>query len=583
MNKNIQVLIIGASASGVCAAIQAARMGAQVLLTEACPWVGGMLTAAGVSAIDGNNLLPSGLWGEFRQKLRDHYSGASALETGWVSNTHFEPGVAQHILREMIHQEKTITLQTQWNCIAISRTTQSTEVPRITGASFEDVDGIIHTITADITILADEFGDGIALGGLGWRTGLEGRSEYDESIGPEKALSHPQDLTWTATLKIEEPLTFKEESPLWVRQGEFASILGDKPLSWLEFISYGALPGGYAMLNWPIHGNDYTGDCLRWENREEICTRAQEKTLRLIKLLQENLVTGCITLAKNAYPAAYCSIPPGEDTVPSRVELKHPAAWCPPLVPGLALIPYIREARRVFGIQTLTLTDLTHPDSSPLTQFAVAVGDYPLDHHRDQDPDNPHSIFPAVHAFSVPYGALIPRDVDGIIVAEKSISVSGLVNGTTRLQPVVMQIGQAAGAAAALCISLGIQPRQLNVRILQSTLLDAHVYLAPTCDLSPDDPDFRQIQWTAVTGILSLERESHGWANRARIKPDEVMSSTEFTNAISRAQKKFRLPKHINSANNAPTRREVARTLYQWATHHTPKNQGELPWEPLTL
>lgn len=50
-------------------------------------------------------------------------------------------------------------------------------------------------------------------------------------------------------------------------------------------------------------------------------------------------------------------------------------------------------------------------------------------------------------------GALIPQTVDGLIVAEKSISVSNIANGTTRLQPVVLQIGQAAGALAALAVS----------------------------------------------------------------------------------------------------------------------------------
>ena len=42
-----------------------------------------------------------------------------------------------------------------------------------------------------------------------------------------------------------------------------------------------------------------------------------------------------------------------------------------------------------------------------------------------------------------------------LIVAEKSISVSNIINGTTRLQPMVMQIGQAAGALAALAVKEG--------------------------------------------------------------------------------------------------------------------------------
>lgn len=42
------VLVIGAGASGTMASIQAARMGVMVVVMEETPWVGGMLTAAGV-------------------------------------------------------------------------------------------------------------------------------------------------------------------------------------------------------------------------------------------------------------------------------------------------------------------------------------------------------------------------------------------------------------------------------------------------------------------------------------------------------------------------------------------------------
>ena len=45
---------------------------------------------------------------------------------------------------------------------------------------------------------------------------------------------------------------------------------------------------------------------------------------------------------------------------------------------------------------------------------------------------------------------LIPEKIDNFIVAEKSISVTNIANGTNRLQPVILQIGQAVGVMAAL-------------------------------------------------------------------------------------------------------------------------------------
>ena len=73
-DDSVDVLIIGGGASGVTAGIQSARMGAATLIVEETEWLGGMLTSAGVSAVDGNYDLPAGLFGEFREHLADYYA-----------------------------------------------------------------------------------------------------------------------------------------------------------------------------------------------------------------------------------------------------------------------------------------------------------------------------------------------------------------------------------------------------------------------------------------------------------------------------------------------------------------------------
>ena len=89
-NKNTyDVLIVGGGASGTMAGLQAARMGSKVMIAEETVWIGGMLTSAGVSAIDGNYRLRGGLFGEFTDALAEHYGGYEALKTAWVSTIMF--------------------------------------------------------------------------------------------------------------------------------------------------------------------------------------------------------------------------------------------------------------------------------------------------------------------------------------------------------------------------------------------------------------------------------------------------------------------------------------------------------------
>ena len=95
------MLVVGGGVSGTAASIQAARMGVRTMVLEETPWIGGMLTAAGVSCVDGNNRLRSGIFGEFADSLVARYGSNEALQSGWVSNINFDPHIGQEILTNM--------------------------------------------------------------------------------------------------------------------------------------------------------------------------------------------------------------------------------------------------------------------------------------------------------------------------------------------------------------------------------------------------------------------------------------------------------------------------------------------------
>jgi hypothetical protein len=118
-------------------------------------------------------------------------------------------------------------------------------------------------------------------------------------------------------------------------------------------------------------------------------------------------------------------------------------------------------------------------------------------------------------------------------VAEKNISVSNIVNGTTRLQPVVLLTGQAAGALAAYCVHNKIQPRNANIRSVQQLLLNAKCFIMPYVDVKPDDVYWEAIQKIGATGILKGVGKSEGWANKTYFYPDSTIGHDEFRDAIN--------------------------------------------------
>jgi hypothetical protein len=167
----------------------------------------------------------------------------------------------------------------------------------------------------------------------------------------------------------------------------------------------------------------------------------------------------------------------------------------------------------------------------PLYRTGIAVGDYPIDHHHKKNPSAPqHLDFFSVPSFNIPISVLIPENQDNIIIAEKSISVSNVVNGTTRLQPCVMQIGQAAGLLAAQSVKDDLAPKNVSVRKLQNILLDANGYIMPYVDVKQSSPYFKAVQRIGATGLLKGVGVPNGWANTTYFYPDKPVSFSDFVN-----------------------------------------------------
>ncbi len=87
------------------------------------------------------------------------------------------------------------------------------------------------------------------------------------------------------------------------------------------------------------------------------------------------------------------------------------------------------------------------------------------------------SVSPKYPLVSVPYGALVPRALDGLLAAGRHVSCDANSHGFMREIPQCWLTGQAAGAAAALAANAGVQPRRVDIGALQATLRGQGAYL----------------------------------------------------------------------------------------------------------
>lgn len=507
--QNYDVCIIGGSTSGTAAGIQSARLGAKTIIVEASPWLGGMLTSAGISATDGNHDLPSGLWAEFRQKLYDYYGGEKEVQTGWVSNTQFEPHIGANIFKEMAAKETYLTLSLDSKLLSIKKL-ENTEGGNWT-IIIKTKKGK-QTIQARIVIDATELGDVSKAVGIPYRIGTDDAAETGEIGFASKKTDIVQDMTFSAILKTygkgAAPMVKKPKNydASWF-QCACASRCpkAENIIDCDKMLNYGKLPNGKYLINWPRDGNDFYANIIDATDKERCSAfdKAKERTLAFVYFIQNDLGFKNIGLADDEFPT--------KDRMP--------------------FLPYFRESRRTEGVVTMTVNHILKPfdQKEKLYRTGIAVGDYPIDHHHAQYPNGvPNLNFPPIPSFNVPLGALIPKNVDNFIVAEKSISVTNIVNGSTRLQPCVLLIGQAAGALAALSALEKATPKDMSIRRIQTVLLEKGAYLMPYYDIKPNHPHFQAIQRIGAAGILRGIGEPYKWANRTWFYPDSTIKNKDF-------------------------------------------------------
>lgn len=509
------VVVYGATAAGVCAAVAAADSGARTVLLEPGRHVGGM-TSGGLGYTDiGDRRALGGLAAAFRAAVAEHYGVAIGHYAGP------EPHVAEHILLGWLERAGVeLVLEAAVREVAMG----DGRILSIT------VDGGPHddrVVTGAVFVDAGYEGDLLAAAGVGYAVGRESRTRYGERFaGRQEVVPGRHAIApWISPFL---------DDPSGLQEGRLLPQIKPEPLAEVGTGDGGVMSYGYrvclSQADDRIPFRRRAGyDDAHWELGRRIFADAARRgevhpAGRYIGL-EPNLPGG--KADGNSLGPFSLSVLDGSaweypDADPERREelrlhhLHHaedllwflandpavPAevrrgmqAWGLPAdeFADTAHLPhqlYVREARRMLSDTVLTEHDLR---AGAVPRDVVALGSYHLDIREVQRAwrwvyEHPAPIAMVVTEgyLSVPvpiygigYSALVPRreECENLVVAV-CVSASHVAFSSLRMEPQYQMLGQAAGTAAAWAARRGVAVQDVDTVALQAALRDAGAVLA---------------------------------------------------------------------------------------------------------
>ena len=155
-------------------------------------------------------------------------------------------------------------------------------------------------------------------------------------------------------------------------------------------------------------------------------------------------------------------------------------------VPGLEDIYLVSSASviatlatpRIIGMASLTEKDVLE---QTLPQDRIALTAYGIDIHSDKEggQNELHWLTPGKY-YGVPYGVLVPREgADNLLAAGRVVSADYRASTSVACSGICLATGEAAGTAAHLSIKGNTTPRELDVKLVQKTLIENGAILEP--------------------------------------------------------------------------------------------------------
>ena len=412
---DVDVLVCGAGPAGIGAAIRASREGVSVMLVESQGCLGGIATAGMMSHWGGRSS------SKVMQEIFD-ITYNMAKDVGWYEPNGCGKDAIYHevqkiALEEMMKKEGVHVLYHTFVCKAVM------ENENIIGVIVENKSGR-GFIRAKRVVDSTGDGDVAASAGVPFFKGRESDGRMQPctimfkvgGVDYDRALFPPSFETTIQTDKGEIQALAKEHLPF---------------------------PAGHVLLyTQPTPGTV----CCNMTNSIEIDgTDAQSLTdgihvchsqiLPIVKFLREYI--------------------PGYEN-----------CW---LMSSASLIG-IRETRHFEGIESISKDDIL--EAKFHENWVVRRAWFNFDVHNltgaSLDKTGSQKGFKQKKDYTIPYGCLLPKTVEGLLLSGRNISGSHLAHSNFRIMSVCIALGEAAGTAAALSVKQGKRLRDIDVKEIQA-------------------------------------------------------------------------------------------------------------------
>ena len=408
VRREVDVLVVGAGPAGTAAALSAARQGARTLLIEQSGMAGGVATSGLMSHWTGNTA-HIGIYGEILARAQD-----------CPDPQVIHPEKLRSVLLEMLLEAGVEVQFYTFACEAVL------EGSRLAGVITESKAGR-EAILAQVSVDASGDGDIAARAGAPYRKGREGDGKM-------------QPMT----------LMFKVGG---VETGRVVKFVGG-------FEDTYAIPGGDIQTLARQQLPQPAGHLLIYRSSlPGVVSCNMTNAIEVDGTRPEDLTRAEVVCRRQLGPIL--------DFLSEQVRGFENCY----LLETAAQIG-VRETRHFEGEYTLSEEDIL--SARVFEDWAAPKVHFNFDIHNlagsglDESGEQKH--FKQARHYTIPYRCLVPKKIDGLLLAGRCISGTHKASSNFRVMPVCAMIGQAAGSAAALCVQQGVQPRALDVRELQRVL-----------------------------------------------------------------------------------------------------------------